>query len=108
MIPIIDISQRIEFISKEDKGEPQTIFVLRPLNGIEKFDLLQHSAGKELKLEGKYITNLLKKSIVEVKNYPTENADIDDILMSLPDMVVIELVGRIGALNNITEQEEKN
>lgn len=107
MIPVIDIKQRIEFISKEDKTEPKTIFVLRPLSGVEKFGVLQLAVGKNLTLEGEYITKLLEKAVVEVKNHSIEGTK-EDIINSLPDSVIIELVNKIGEMNSLTENESKN
>lgn len=99
MITGIDVNQRIEYVSKYDRSEPKTIFVLRPLSGIE---MLQFSEGKQ-----EDILNMLRKSIVEVKNYK-DNTSIDEIVSSFSLPIVGELIQKVNIINNFTEQEAKN
>ena len=48
MLKGIDLSQRIEFSSKEDKGDQKTIFVIRPLSGVEMLDVAKHVDNGQL------------------------------------------------------------
>ena len=98
MLKAIDVNQRIEFSSKDDKSDPKTIFVFRPLSGIE---MLQFSQGSK-----EDIRNMLVKSLVEVKGY--DHTDIEQVVDSLPLNVVGELIQKVNAINNFTGEEEKN
>jgi len=107
MIGIIDIEQRIEFVSKDDNTEPKTVFVLRPLSGADMIDLSQFAEDGVLNLKGDYLINMIDKSTVEIKNI---NSALPKrkIIESLPVGVITELVAKVGEINNLTEQDRKN
>lgn len=106
MIKGIDVNQRIEFSSVNDKDAEKTIFVFRPLTSAEMMDLASDAQGNTVKLVGSKIFEYLKLGIVEVRNYPA--GSIEDTLKSLPMDVITELVKEMGRINNMTEQEAKN
>lgn len=100
MIKAIDPNARIEFVSSSDVGEPKTVFILRPLSGIE---MMQFSEGKQ-----DDVFKMLISSIVEVKNFPVEGLSVPEITNSLNLTVLAELIQKVNSLNNLTEQEAKN
>lgn len=100
MLKGIDTRQRIEFISKKDTSEPKTIIVLKPLLSLDKLSIVSETDQK------KSILAYLKNSIVEVKNYHTQN--VMETIESLSDDVLSELITEINKINNITAEETKN
>lgn len=111
MIEGIDVSQRIEFTSKEDTKEPKTAFILRPLKGFEAVSFSRFIKNNKLELSGEYIEELLLKSIVEVKNPPKkagEDPSVKAVIDCLSSSVIMELVMRIWSIKNLSEQERKN
>ena len=105
MIKGIDVNQRIEFISKFDTEEPKTVFVIRPLNGEEKSNMQEQ--GK-VKLSGTRMYDFLALTIVDIKNCQTEGTIREKLIAIKDDNVILELIKEIGAINNMTEQDEKN
>jgi len=103
MLKGIDVSQRIEFISKEDKDEPKTVFVLKPLGG---GDMLRLSANGEMSSDS--IFKMIKESIVEIKNYKLNTLSKDEMLDSLPPAVIGELLEQVNSINRLTKEETKN
>lgn len=103
MLKGIDLSQRIEFKSKTDD---ETVFLIRPLSGIEMIELSQHIDNGNLRLSGKYIIDLLDKVVVEIKN--AVFIDKRKFIESLPPVVIMELVEESGKINGITENDRKN
>jgi hypothetical protein len=106
MIKGIDVNQRIEFSFSNDKDDPKTIFVFRPLTSAEMMDLASDAQGNTVKLAGSKIFEYLQLGIVEIKNYPV--TDVKEALKTLPMDVITELVREMGRMNNMTEQEAKN
>lgn len=100
MLQGIDVSQRIEFSSVSDTGEPKTVFVLKPLSGLE---MLEFSGGGT-----DDIKKMIIKSIVEVKNFSKDGISIEEVVGSLNLSVVGELINKINYLNNLSRQDEKN
>lgn len=107
MTPIIDVNQRIEFVSTQDATEPKTIFILRPLTAFDTFDLAKFAENGELKLSGAYILLMLKRSIVDIKNGP-DGLNVSQIIDALSIPVVLELMKKVTEITSLTEQDEKN
>lgn len=108
MIKGIDVSQRIEYVSKNDKEELKTIFIFKPLSAEEMLDFATDSENGQLKLSGQKIFDFLGKSIVEIKNYETVTGSILDILKSMPPFIIAELVQESANINKMTGQDQKN
>ena len=107
MLKGIDLSQRFEFSCKDDKENP-TVFVLRPLSGLEMMDMSQFMKGKELIFNKDYVLDLLGKAILEIKNPDIVGTAIGDYILSLSSTNILELINEVGKINNITEDEAKN
>lgn len=107
MLKGIDISQRIEFVSKTDQSDPKTVFVLRPFTGIEMVSLSQFFDAGKMTMTGNGIVEFIEKAIVEVKNYK-EGLTVRQVIESLSGQVIGELVSEISIINNLTEQDRKN
>jgi hypothetical protein len=97
MINIIDINQRVEFISKVDTSEPKNVFVIRPLSGIEMMEY-----GNLGDKENLY--KFLDAGITEVRNTPVSK---QDFIKSLPLDVLTELIIFMTNLNNLTPEDKK-
>ncbi len=96
MLKGIDINQKIEFSSKTDKEETKTIFVLKPLSGIQM-----------LEING--IVSLLLEAIFEIKNPDVLGKDdIEKYLNTCSTGVLTELIDEINKINKITDDESKN
>lgn len=109
MLKGIDVSQRVEFSSAEDKDEPKTIFVLKPLNALELMEIVSliDTTGKSLSAE--YIAALLGKSLVEIKNPDLKDVgEIADFIMSLSFTILMELVTETNTINKLSDVEVKN
>ena len=99
MLKGIDMNQRINFISKEDKEEPKTVFVIRPLSAIE----MMNTSKDE------YLSLMLNKSIVEIKNPDLKDRqEIDDFVNGLNVAVLTELINEITDINKLKDDEIKN
>lgn len=95
----IDINQRIEFVSKYDKDEPQTVFIFKPLSGSDVFSL----QGEQ----DHFIIRVLNKSIVEIKNIPN-NLKKEEYINTLPSKVLNELFDKFNEINQISDDDKKN
>lgn len=102
MLKGIDIRQRIEFVSSQDTSEPKTVFVLRPLSSIEMMEFSSSSEKGNIAAMKFYLEN----SIVEVKNFLTEN--IEDAICSIDPMTLGEMITELNKINHITGDETKN
>ena len=100
MLKAIDITQRTEFISKHDTEDQKTVFILRPLSGLEMMSL---SSGTPEDIE-----KMIVKSIVEVKNYTQTYEKIEDVVRTLNLSVLGEILNFINVLNNLTGEDTKN
>jgi len=101
----IDISQRYE-ITLADDEEPKTIFVMRPLTGLEMINLSSFIVNGNLQLTEDNIYTILSKSIVDIKNFDVEGS-IDQKIKSLSVNDITELVLKVGEINNITDSDKK-
>ena len=97
MLEGIDVNQRIEFISSMDKTDPHTIFVLRPLTGLEKLKY------PDLENEETLI-DYLCISIVEIKNI---DIPVKDFIKTIDLISLSELMNKIGGLNKVSEEDKK-
>lgn len=100
MLPIINIKQRIEFVSPRDEADPKTVFVLRPMSGIESMDLMRSFKDGAMSLDKESIRSILLNSIVEIKNY-------DGSVDNLDTATVAELIGEVFKINGLTEDDKK-
>ncbi|NCU42401.1 MAG: hypothetical protein EOM19_06840 [Candidatus Moranbacteria bacterium] len=101
----ISTKQRIEYVLKSDDSDPKTIFVLKPLSGVEMIELSGFIKDGQLQLNTENITSMLKKSIVEIKNYEISN--IEEAIKSLDVSDITELFMKVGEINNLTESDKK-
>ena len=107
MLQGIDLNQRVEY-SDDSDSEPKTIFVLRPLSGVEMIDLggaVKTIDGKAV-LSGLALYGIVEKSVVEIKNFGRD-LPREEILKSLSPLSLGKLANRITELNNITADEKK-
>jgi hypothetical protein len=107
MITIIDVKQRIDFVSKFDTTEPKTVFVLRPLSGSELLEMSGSVENGEINITGRFMYSFLEKSIVEIKNGP-EQMIVSEVIKGLSAGVISELVTLITKINHMTKDDEKN
>lgn len=100
MIKAIDTSVRIEFSSKNDTTDPKTIFILRPLSGME---MMQFTGGGQ-----DDVLKMVSSSLVDVKNFPSKWDNIIDVCNMLSINTLGELISKINEINSVTEQDQKN
>lgn len=102
MLKGIDIRQRIEFVSSKDTSEPKTVFVLRPLSSLE---MIEFTALKE---KGRIprMKFYLETSIVEVKNFSTNN--VIEAIDSIDMETLGEITSELTKINHPTESDIKN
>lgn len=108
MIEGIDLNLRVEFVSKDDKADPKTVFVLRPLSGSEKINLSGFYSRGKLSLTGSYLLDVLRKCVVETKNPDLKNEELGEYLERLPSDIIVELGEKITDLVDVTDDERKN
>lgn len=109
MLKGVDLSQRIDFSSKEDRGDQKTVFIMRPLSGIEMLDISKHVDGGQLRLTKEYILEMLELAVVEIKNPDKKKEEeIKEFILSLSPSILMELVAEAGKINKFTENDEKN
>lgn len=101
MLKGIDVNQRIEYVSKKDTDEEKTVFVFKPLSGMDMLDM--QSVMTEMNSNS--VTKFLKSSIAEIKNYTTDN--VEDALKTLPADILAELVEEAVKVNNLTDEDKK-
>ena len=99
MLTGINVNERVEFSSKFDKNDPKTVFILRPLTGLE---MLKFSSGS---IED--IVKMVEASIVSVTDFSGAK-EIRDVINSLQMNVLGEVIQAINAINKVTEQDVKN
>lgn len=108
MLKGIDLSQRIEYSSKDD-SDPKTIFILKPMTGLQMLETSKFLKGNEMKINGEYIKTLLGGCIDEVKNPDLkEVAGILAFIEGLAPTVLMELVLEVSSVNKLTDDEVKN
>lgn len=109
MLKGTDVSQRVEFSSAEDKSDPKTIFVLRPLNALEAFEVARKMDMETQSLTPEYVIALLGKAVVEIKNPDLKEAqEVFDFVVSLPITILLEIVTEANTLNKLSDEETKN
>lgn len=99
MLEGIDVSQRIEFVSTKDKTEPKTVFVLRPLSGIDRINIRQNSSKSAIEA-------ILETSIVEIRH--GKDLSVKDYIKTLDIDVINEIVGKINDISDIKDDDRKN
>jgi hypothetical protein len=98
MIQGISKKERIEFVSSFDDTEPKTVFVMRPLSGIEMLSVYSVAGGGTNQIiEG------IKKSVIEIKGVEDKESFIDD----LPFNVLNELMEKFNDINTLTDNDKK-
>lgn len=108
MIKGVDISQKIEFVSKYDDGEEKTIFVFQPLSSEKMLDYVGDTNNGVLVLTGAKIFDFLGMAITEIKNFENQKETVRETIKTLPLNILTELVTEAGKINKITEQDRKN
>jgi len=108
MLVCIDTSKRVEFVSSLDSTEPKTVFVLRPLTSSEMVNLSGHIKGGRIMATGDYMSALVRKAVVEIKNPDISGEGVTEYLDTVPPQVLIELSTKIDELVSLTEQDQKN
>lgn len=101
MLKGIDVDQRFEFSSKQDEGEDKTIFVFKPLSGLEMINLAPNMEN----MTGESIAKFLSTCIVEIKNF--KDKSVEESLEFLPSEVISELLEFAASLNNLTDEDKK-
>lgn len=115
MIKGIELSQRIKFTCSDDT-DPKTVVTLRPLSGVEMAELSNFQENGQIRISSDYIFKLLKKTIVQVDNFPHEGSIIDsgnsegvaNFINGLTIKHLGEITAEITKINNITEKDAKN
>lgn len=115
MLKGIDIAQRIEFTFSNDT-DPKTVVVLRPLSGIEMAELSNFQEDGKVKVNSVYLSKMLLKTIVEIRNYPSEGDSVSSVeaeaigkfINTLTVQHLGELMGELTKVNNLLGQEAKN
>lgn len=99
MIPLIDVNQRVEYVSEHDKTEPKTVFVIRPMSGADRTNIGLSDDKSPIYMR------ILKEALVEIKGI---EMDKDSVLKQLPMDVLNELMSKINEVSGITENDKKN
>lgn len=97
MLEGISTSQRIEFVSSHDKTEPKTIFVFRPLSGIE---MMSYQNLNETEI----LLKFLNATIFEIKNCSIEKSEF---ISSLNSQVLSEIIIKAVEINRLTDTDKK-
>lgn len=98
MLEGIDVRQEIEFVSKKDKTEPKTVFILRPLSGMDRLNIIQGGGSSAQKA--------LQTSIIEIKN--NDNVSVEDYINMLDLEVLDEIMEKINDISSIKDDDKKN
>ena len=114
MIEGLDLNQRLTFVSDDDKGDPKTEFIFRPLKGSEKINISALYNGGAVRMTGYFLLGMIKAAVVEIKNpdLNRETPESTDALMAyldrLPAGIIVEFGGRIQDLLELSGEEAKN
>jgi len=106
MLQGISVDERIEFTCLNDTSEPKTVFILKPLSGIEQFQFYEFYEDGKLKLKPTSVKTILLSSIVEIKNFT--NKKLEEMIDSLDGVTAMALLNKIMEINKLTEKQEKN
>lgn len=108
MLKGIDVNQRIEVSSPDDKTKPKTIFVLKPMSGLEDLKLSEFIVDGRLKISEDYIKYVTSKSVVEIKNPDLQDREsIDAFVQSQEVSVLLFLSTEILNIVKVTESDKK-
>jgi hypothetical protein len=106
MIKMIDINERHEFVSKLDKSEPKTVFVLKNLNSIEYGNAML-KFGESQPVEA--MASVIRACLIEIRQGGEVIKDItDDLIKSIPLQVLNEIQIEIMVKNTLSEDDAKN
>lgn len=119
MITGIDIKEKVEFISRTDKSENPTIWILGALTKREILSLVSSSMNDKGEVSVSTMRSksdqIVKTGLKGVKNYKIGKNDPkdfdvinDDLIDSLPIWLLNELATKIISINFVSEEEEKN
>jgi len=102
------VNQRVDFVSKEDKTKPKTIFVLKPLSGLESLTLSKYVINGGLKITEDYVRDVLSKSVVEIKHPNlTEKEEIISFIEKQDVVVLMELSAEVLNIGTVTDDDKK-
>jgi hypothetical protein len=104
MLQGIDVRERINFTFSNDKTEPKTVFILKPLTSIEKTIFSQMMNESNDKAEA--FLFYLKRSIVKIKEFKT--TDVNEALEIIDETSLGEVLVALNKLNGFTKVEAKN
>ena len=106
MIKMIDLNERVEFVSQFDKDEIKTVFVLKNLNSIEHLNAtLKYGADQPIEA----MASLIQSCLIEIRSGEQIIKDITlDVIKAIPKEVLMELQNSIMLRNMLSEQDAKN
>lgn len=114
MLEGILITDTVNFSSKTDKSDPKSVFVLRPLSGLEVIEALgyqkteEEANGKQKIIKTRESCEfMLKHSVIETHNFFNE-LKLPDRISRMPFDVIMEIVGEIEKISLLGAEEEKN
>ena|SRR3990172_9568635 len=104
MLQGIDVRERIQFTFSNDKTEPKTVFVIKPLTSIEKtvFSTMMNVGSDKADAFQFY----LKHSIMEIKDFRSTN--VEEALTMIDENSLGEILVALNKLNGFTKEEAKN
>lgn len=105
MLKALNVNSEIVFTSKDDKTEPKTEFILKPLTSIQKMEMFVGVDAKSA-FKGDSLKKILLASIKEVRNFDIKN--IDEVIDVLPIETITELTLKVIDINGLTADEQKN
>lgn len=110
MITGISRDQRVEKTLKCDKGEEKTVFVLRPLTGLE---MLEHSSMYDSngKVDAGKVFQYIAAGVDSVRQPDGEKIEgkaVAAYIERLPIEAINELIVLCGGVNSPTEEDQKN
>ncbi|HNV61408.1 MAG TPA: hypothetical protein PKN54_00530 [Candidatus Cloacimonas acidaminovorans] len=114
MLKGIDVKERFNFISKIDKGDNPTIFVLGNMTNRQKFAIASGVQSNDGSIDNKVIQekmfDIIKACLKEIKNLDGKDYNnIDDSVLDLIELpVLVEIVEKIISMSFPTGQEIKN
>ncbi len=108
MLQGLSTEQRIEFVSKEDKSDPKTVVVLKPLSGMDKISLGNYLDSSGTLTEG-YLNSMLDRAILEIKSPDiTDKKEAVEFVKNLDILVLQEVFSKINEISTSTKDIEKN
>jgi hypothetical protein len=95
------ISQRKVEITLDCDKDPKTVFIFRPITGMEALDLPDLTKGLT---QGKAAITILDLSIVEIKGVEDKKKFLSDLSVQ----AINELLEHYTRMNTVTKDDEKN